>query len=95
MEPEEAVAKLVGWTLPDDVLTGYCGEVAVYGEEEICDSPVPDGCRDAIPDIWGRPRTEAARKTRLQRLIGKFMAMRRRLARNEDIVEMEEGINVK
>ncbi len=61
MELEELVAKLVGWTLPDDVLTGYCGEVPVYVEEEVnwlldvCDSPVSDGCSDAMPDIWGRP----------------------------------------
>ncbi len=46
------VAKLVGWPLPDDVLTGYCGEVAV---PDVCDSPVFDGCGDAMPDIWGRP----------------------------------------
>ena len=54
-------AKLVGWTLPDDVLTGYCGGVAVYADEEVswaldvCDSPVSEGCGDAMPVIWGRP----------------------------------------
>ena len=60
MKPEELIAKLVVWTVPDDVMTGYGGEEAVFVEEEvdllpeICDSPVPDGCSDAIPDIWGR-----------------------------------------
>ena len=55
------VAKLVGWTLPDDVLTGYCGEVAVFVEEgakslpDVCDNPVSAGCGDAMPVLWGRP----------------------------------------
>ena len=60
MEPEELIAKLVGWTVPDDVVTGYGGEEAVFVVEEVNplpevgDSPVPDGCSDAMPDIWGR-----------------------------------------
>ena len=60
MEPEEAIVELVGRTAPDDVLTGYCGEVAVCVEEganwlpNMCDCPVTDGCGDMMPDICGK-----------------------------------------
>ena len=61
LEPEEVIAELVGWTLLDDLLTGYCGKVAVCVEEgadwllNIWDCPVADDCGDTMPDIWGRP----------------------------------------